>query len=145
MEALISRARARIAGSCRMRRISAVGALGAADVQIDFSHTSYSVLEQAPFLLVMVIGVVLLGVTDRRWMVRLDRPMRLSWAPQKIWSPKCSTMMDGHPARCLERFATRPVYRLLVPVRGKSEHVCEELSSVSRSRCLQNLSPEMRN
>src|ERR1700744_2882721 len=35
----------------------AVGALGAADVQIDFSHPSYSFLEQAPFLLVMVIGV----------------------------------------------------------------------------------------
>src|ERR1700744_3559579 len=44
----------------------AVGALGAADVQIDFSHTSYSFLEQAPFLLVMVIGVALLGATERR-------------------------------------------------------------------------------
>jgi uncharacterized membrane protein YgdD (TMEM256/DUF423 family) len=44
----------------------AVGALGAADVQINFSHTSYSFLEQAPFLLVMFIGVVLLGVTERR-------------------------------------------------------------------------------
>jgi uncharacterized membrane protein YgdD (TMEM256/DUF423 family) len=44
----------------------AVGALGAADAQIDFSHTSYSFLEQAPFLLVMVIGVVLLGVTERQ-------------------------------------------------------------------------------
>jgi uncharacterized membrane protein YgdD (TMEM256/DUF423 family) len=44
----------------------AVGALGAADVQIDFSHTSYSFLEQAPFLLVMVIGVALLGVTERQ-------------------------------------------------------------------------------
>ena len=44
----------------------AVGALGAADAQIDFSHTSYSFLEQAPFLLVMLIGVVLLGATERR-------------------------------------------------------------------------------
>ena len=44
----------------------AVGALGAADAQIDFSHTSYSFLEQAPFLLVMVIGVALLGVTERQ-------------------------------------------------------------------------------
>jgi uncharacterized membrane protein YgdD (TMEM256/DUF423 family) len=43
----------------------AVGALGAADAQIDFSHTSYSFLEQAPFLLVMVIGVALLGATER--------------------------------------------------------------------------------
>ncbi|MGH2893340.1 MAG: DUF4126 family protein [Solirubrobacteraceae bacterium] len=44
----------------------AVGALGAANAQIDFSHSSYSFLEQAPFLLVMVIGVVLLGVTERQ-------------------------------------------------------------------------------
>ena len=44
----------------------AVGALGAADVQINFSHTSYSFLEQAPFLLVMLIGVVLLGAVERR-------------------------------------------------------------------------------
>jgi hypothetical protein len=44
----------------------AVGALGAADAQIDFSHTSYSFLEQAPFLLVMLIGVVLLGATERQ-------------------------------------------------------------------------------
>jgi hypothetical protein len=44
----------------------AVGGLGAADAQIDFDHTSYSFLEQGPFLLVMVIGVVLLGVTERR-------------------------------------------------------------------------------
>jgi uncharacterized membrane protein YgdD (TMEM256/DUF423 family) len=46
----------------------AVGALGAADVQIDFDHTSYSFLEQAPFLLVMVIGVALLAVTERQAM-----------------------------------------------------------------------------
>jgi uncharacterized membrane protein YgdD (TMEM256/DUF423 family) len=44
----------------------AVGALGAADAQINFSHTSYSFLEQAPFLLVMVIGVALLGATERQ-------------------------------------------------------------------------------
>jgi uncharacterized membrane protein YgdD (TMEM256/DUF423 family) len=44
----------------------AVGALGAADAQIDFSHSSYSFLQQAPFLLVMVIGVALLGVTERQ-------------------------------------------------------------------------------
>jgi hypothetical protein len=44
----------------------AVGALGAADIQIDFSHSSYSFLQDAPFLLVMVIGVALLGVTERQ-------------------------------------------------------------------------------
>src|SRR6202000_172696 len=44
----------------------AVGALGAADAQIDFSHTSYSFLEQAPFLLVLVIGVAPLCFTERR-------------------------------------------------------------------------------
>src|SRR5271165_1680922 len=44
----------------------AVGALAAGDIQIDFSHTSFSFLESAPFLLVMFIGVVLLALTERR-------------------------------------------------------------------------------
>src|SRR5438445_4646749 len=44
----------------------AAGVLGAADVQIDFAHSSYSFLQAAPFLLVMVIGVALLGVSERR-------------------------------------------------------------------------------
>jgi hypothetical protein len=43
-----------------------VGALGAGDIQIDFAHSSYSFLQSAPFLLVMVIGVALLGLTERR-------------------------------------------------------------------------------
>ena len=44
----------------------AVGALAADDIQINFSHSSYSFLESGPFLLVMVIGVVLLALTERR-------------------------------------------------------------------------------
>jgi uncharacterized membrane protein YgdD (TMEM256/DUF423 family) len=44
----------------------AVGAMAAGDIQIDFAHTTYSFLETAPFLLVMVFGVVLLAVTERR-------------------------------------------------------------------------------
>jgi hypothetical protein len=44
----------------------AVAALAEGDIQIDFAHSSYSFLQSAPFLLVMVIGVVLLGVTERR-------------------------------------------------------------------------------
>jgi hypothetical protein len=44
----------------------AVGALAAGDIQIDFAHSSYSFLQGAPFLLVMVIGVALLGLTERR-------------------------------------------------------------------------------
>ncbi|HWE09997.1 MAG TPA: DUF4126 family protein [Solirubrobacteraceae bacterium] len=43
-----------------------VGALAAGDIQIDFAHSSYSFLQSALFLLVMVIGVVLLGLTERR-------------------------------------------------------------------------------
>jgi hypothetical protein len=43
-----------------------VGALGAADVQIDFAHTSWSFLQGSIFLLVMVIGVVLLALVERR-------------------------------------------------------------------------------
>ena len=43
-----------------------VGLLGAADIQIDFAHSSYSFLQGALFLLIMVIGVVLLALTERR-------------------------------------------------------------------------------
>jgi hypothetical protein len=42
-----------------------VGALAAGDIQIDFAHSSYSFLQSAVFLLVMVIGVVLLALTER--------------------------------------------------------------------------------
>ncbi|MGA9856990.1 MAG: hypothetical protein WBQ18_03955 [Solirubrobacteraceae bacterium] len=43
-----------------------VGALAAGDIQIDFAHSSYSFLQAGPFLLVLVIGVVLLAVVERR-------------------------------------------------------------------------------
>jgi hypothetical protein len=43
-----------------------VGALAAGDIQIDFAHSSYSFLQSGVFLLVMVIGVVLLALTERR-------------------------------------------------------------------------------
>ncbi|MGP0049916.1 MAG: hypothetical protein ACLPZR_13845 [Solirubrobacteraceae bacterium] len=43
----------------------AVGAMGAGDIQIDFSHTSYSFLAGDLFLFLMVIGVVLLALTER--------------------------------------------------------------------------------
>ncbi|HET8979119.1 MAG TPA: hypothetical protein VFN87_13240 [Solirubrobacteraceae bacterium] len=44
----------------------AVGALAAGDIQINFSHTDYSFLENDLFLLLMVIGVVLLALIERR-------------------------------------------------------------------------------
>jgi hypothetical protein len=43
-----------------------VGALAAGDIQINFDHTSYSFLEKAPFLLIMVIGSVILSLLERR-------------------------------------------------------------------------------
>ena len=42
-----------------------VGALAAGGIQIDFAHTSYSFLEGDPFLFVMVVGVLALGVSER--------------------------------------------------------------------------------
>jgi len=44
----------------------AVGALGAGDVQIDFSHCDFSFLEQAPFLLAMAVLAALLAFAERR-------------------------------------------------------------------------------
>jgi uncharacterized membrane protein YgdD (TMEM256/DUF423 family) len=43
-----------------------VGALAAGDIQIDFAHSSYSFLQSGVFLLVMVIGAVLVALTERR-------------------------------------------------------------------------------
>jgi hypothetical protein len=44
----------------------AVGALGAGDVQIDFSHCSFSFLQSTPFLLGMVVGAFALALIERR-------------------------------------------------------------------------------
>ena len=43
----------------------AVGALAAGDVEIHFNHTSYGFLQEAPFLLVMLVGAALLVVLER--------------------------------------------------------------------------------
>ncbi|MGH2856131.1 MAG: DUF4126 family protein [Solirubrobacteraceae bacterium] len=45
----------------------AVGALAAGDIQIDFAHSSYSFLQGEPFLILMVFGVALLGLAERRF------------------------------------------------------------------------------
>jgi uncharacterized protein DUF4126 len=44
----------------------AVGALGAGDVQIDFSHCSFSFLQSTPFLLGMALGAIVLALIERR-------------------------------------------------------------------------------
>ncbi len=44
----------------------AAGGLAAANVELHFSHTSYSFLQSWPFLLVMAIGAALLVATERR-------------------------------------------------------------------------------
>ena len=50
----------------------AVGALAAGNVEIHFDHTSYAFLQEAPFLLVMLVGAVLLVVLERGiWAQRL--------------------------------------------------------------------------
>jgi hypothetical protein len=43
-----------------------VGALGAADLQIDFAHSSFSFLQKPPFLLVMVLLAIALVLLERR-------------------------------------------------------------------------------
>ncbi len=44
----------------------AVGALAAGDVQIDFAHSNFDFLQQAPFLVVMVVLAIALAVIERR-------------------------------------------------------------------------------
>ena len=51
-----------------------VGALAAGDLGVDFDGTDFSFLEKAPFLLVMLVGLVLLDILRRRGGEdRLDR------------------------------------------------------------------------
>ena len=59
-----------------------VGALAAGDIQIDFVHSGYSFLQGGLFLLVMVIGAVLLGLTERRAFRQAlgDRPLAYTLA-----------------------------------------------------------------
>ena len=44
----------------------AVGALAAGDVEINFDHTGFSFLERPLFLLIMVAGVVVMSLLERR-------------------------------------------------------------------------------
>jgi uncharacterized membrane protein YgdD (TMEM256/DUF423 family) len=44
----------------------ATGALAAGDVQIDFEHSDYHFLQQAPFLIAMVVGVIVVAALERR-------------------------------------------------------------------------------
>ena len=44
----------------------ATGALAAGDIQIDFDHTNYAFLEQAPFLIGMAVGAVVVAILERR-------------------------------------------------------------------------------
>jgi hypothetical protein len=43
-----------------------VGALAAGDIQIDFKGTHFAFLQGVPFLVVMVLGAVLIGLAERR-------------------------------------------------------------------------------
>jgi Domain of unknown function (DUF4126) len=60
----------------------AVGALAAGDIQIDFSHTSFSFLQSGPFLLAVLVAAFALALLDRRLGPRaFDRsPMMLAVA-----------------------------------------------------------------
>jgi hypothetical protein len=42
------------------------GALAAAGVELSFTHTHFHFLQQTPFLLVMVVGVILVALLERR-------------------------------------------------------------------------------
>lgn len=44
-----------------------VGALAAGHVQINFAHTDFSFLQEAPFLFALAVGAVALGLAERRF------------------------------------------------------------------------------
>jgi hypothetical protein len=61
----------------------AAGALASGDVEIDFTHTGYSFLQSATFLLVLVVAVIVLSVVERRLSARSGaRPAGgVDWGP----------------------------------------------------------------
>jgi hypothetical protein len=44
----------------------ATGALAAGDIQISFKHSDYHFLQQAPFLIVMVVAAIVVALLERR-------------------------------------------------------------------------------
>jgi uncharacterized membrane protein len=55
------------------------GALAAGDVEGSFKHTDFSFLQKPVFLLIMVLGVALLGVLERRFSGRPAEPRWLTY------------------------------------------------------------------
>jgi uncharacterized membrane protein len=56
-----------------------VAALAASDVELSFKHTDFSFLQKPVFLLIMVLGVVLLGLLERRFAGRSEEPRWLTY------------------------------------------------------------------
>jgi uncharacterized membrane protein len=54
-------------------------ALAAGDVELSFKHTDFSFLQKPVFLLIMVLGVVLLGLLERRFAGRSEEPRWLTY------------------------------------------------------------------
>ena len=55
------------------------GALAAGDVELSFKHTDFSFLQKPVFLLIMVLGVVLLALLERRVSGRTEEPRWLTY------------------------------------------------------------------
>jgi uncharacterized membrane protein len=57
----------------------ATGALAAAGAELDYAHTDFSFLQKPVFLLIMVIGVILLSVIERRLLKQTAEPRWLTY------------------------------------------------------------------
>ena len=70
-----------------------VGALAGADLGVDFEGTDFAFLEQTGFLFAMLVGVVVLGIVERRAAERVgDRRCSSSrWCWARSWPPARST------------------------------------------------------
>jgi hypothetical protein len=56
-----------------------VAALADGDVELSFKHTDFSFLQKPVFLLIMVLGVVALGLFERRFSGRTEEPRWLTY------------------------------------------------------------------
>ena len=75
------------------------GVLAAGAVELNYKHTDFSFLQKPVFLLVMVVGVVLLSVLERRLAARTEEPRWMTYSLAAISLALGALFFGGELAR----------------------------------------------
>jgi uncharacterized membrane protein len=75
------------------------GVLAAGNVELSFKHTDFSFLQKPVFLLIMVLGVVLLALLERRFSGRAEEPRWLTYGLAAVSLALGALFFGGELAR----------------------------------------------